>query len=210
MASTNSQNNNGNETTSERINVENINEYLGDFLQTSQPTYDPKIIERNPYTFSNKTSDTSTPKNSKTTSFFDFFKSPIHLTDIFSPSSITQDSSLSEQEKLKQQRRTTQAKIKEIGQDFWDRKKEIYDATLINCSEVHTELQECFKKGKLWDRLTLCINMRDKFWNCMEQQKKFLSDMGYASPLKTEAENEEILHKADINYRQMSEKDKTT
>ncbi|CAG8446668.1 7316_t:CDS:2 [Scutellospora calospora] len=115
--------------------------------------------------------------------------------------------SLNDQEKLKQQRLANQTMIKEIGQEFWDRKKEVYDATLINCSEVHTELQNCFKKGKLWDRLTLCINMRDKFWDCMDQQKKLLNEMGYGSPLKTEAENEEILHKADIQYQQANEKD---
>ncbi|CAG8714814.1 28341_t:CDS:2 [Gigaspora margarita] len=210
MVSTNSQNHNDNEKSSERINVKNINEYLGNFLETSQPTYDPKIIENNSQKLSNKTLDESTQKKTKITSFFEFFKPPIHLTDIFNPNSITYDSSLTEQEKLKQQRLATREKIKEIGQDFWDRKKEVYDATLINCSEVHIELQDCFKKGKLWDRLTLCTNMRDKFWSCMDQQKKYLNDMGYGSPLKTEAENEEILHKADINYRQTNEKDKST
>ncbi|CAG8776846.1 15983_t:CDS:1, partial [Dentiscutata erythropus] len=88
MVSTNSQNHD-NEKSSERINVKNINEYLGNFLETSQPTYDPKIIENNSQPFSNKITDEPTQKKSQFTSFLEFFKPPIHLTDIFNSNSIT-------------------------------------------------------------------------------------------------------------------------
>ncbi|CAG8770384.1 17594_t:CDS:2, partial [Acaulospora morrowiae] len=203
-------------STGEKINVQEINDYLGDFLQTSQPIYDPKaaenIAKENPRI--RRAHESSPPLPSKLNdflnSFREIFDDPIGTLKKFgtkSPVKKVDDDILHEDpdnESLEAKRQHILSKkdIKDIGQVYLDRKKEIYDASLINCAELHSELTNCFRNGSLKDRFTLCHNARDKFWNCMEQQKKLLFEMGYKAHNKTEEENEEILNQADIRFQQ--------
>ncbi|CAG8446677.1 2240_t:CDS:10 [Acaulospora colombiana] len=201
----------------ENINVQDINDYLGDFLQTSQPTYDPATTENIGKENSRiRRIQNTSPSPTISSKLGDFVNS---LREIFDdpigtlrkigtkpPAKKVEDILHDDHDKVdletKRQRILNKKDIKDMGQVFLDRKKEIYDASLINCAELHSELTDCFRKGSLRDRLTFCHGARDKFWNCMEQQKKLLYEMGYKTHNKTDNENEEILSQADIRFQQ--------
>ncbi|RHZ54182.1 hypothetical protein Glove_429g44 [Diversispora epigaea] len=222
----------------EKVNVQEINEYLDDFLQTSQPTYDPTTTEtivkesselRHTYQTpsTNSNSINSSKHNNLTNSFREFFNDPLIFMQKFEKKSIpvstnkanntlendsynkenlentlNDDENLNKIDSRKQQHIRNREMIKDLGQGYMDRKKEIYDASLINCAEIHSELTNCFRNGSLKEKLTWCNDARTKFWNCMDQQKKLLSEMGYKAYNKTDDENEEILNKADIRFQQ--------
>ncbi|GBB97543.1 hypothetical protein RclHR1_00300022 [Rhizophagus clarus] len=207
--------------------VKNINSYLGDFLKTSQPTYDPNDTSIKDSSSKTPTITTTTKQGqgtqgkttkSSSVSLSELLKSPTVNPDIFSnrpfkddnknetsssssssPSSSSSSSPVIDNQKEKQNQSLAQKlKISEISSDYFNQKKEIWNGALINCSELHIKLQECMSFGGLLDKVSLCIDARKKFWNCMEDQKKFLKDSGYASPGNSLAENDEILYKADL------------
>ncbi|CAG8585801.1 10463_t:CDS:2 [Diversispora eburnea] len=211
----------------EKINVQEINEYLDDFLQTSQPTYDPTTTEtiakessgfrhtspyQTPSTNSNNSNSINSSKyNNLTNSFREFFNDPLIFIQKFEKKSVSistnktnntlehdsynkenlvntlNDENLNKIDSRKQQHIRNREMIKDLGQGYMDRKKEIYDASLINCAEIHSELTNCFRNGSLKEKLTWCNDARTKFWNSYN---------------KTDEENEEILNKADIRFQQ--------
>ncbi|CAG8526014.1 15365_t:CDS:2 [Rhizophagus irregularis] len=183
--SQNSETSNNDDTTKDFIDnyIKDINTYLGDFLKSSQPTYDPNDNSIKDSLPTNTTTTTSSEKEHET------------------QGETTKSSSVSLSELLKSPTKQSLAqklKISEISTDYFNQKKEIWNGALINCSELHIKLQECMSFGGIFDKASLCIKARRKFWDCMEDQKKFLQDSGYASPGKSLAENDEILYEADL------------
>ncbi|RIA94595.1 hypothetical protein C1645_734671 [Glomus cerebriforme] len=211
------QDSNNKDATNDFINnyIKDINSYLGDFLKTSQPSYDPNdtSIKDSLSKSSETTSSVNTQEikqettKSSSISLSELLKSPTINPEIFSNRPFkdynTNDKSSSVNDEIpfpqkEKQSLAQQLKISELRTDYFDQKKEIWNGALINCSELHIKLQECMSFGGFVDRISLCSNARRKFWSCMEDQKKFLTDNGYASPNKSVAENDEILHKADL------------
>lgn len=47
----------------------------------------------------------------------------------------------------------------------------IKEGALENCSLKEWQLQQCMKQGSLTERLTMCWQLRQGFWDCVEQQK---------------------------------------
>jgi hypothetical protein len=175
--------------------IKNLNSYLGDFLKTSQPTYDPndtsikdssksstntKITTTTTTTNSQETQTTTKKSSSSPISLTELLKSPTVNPDIFSNRPFKDDNnnneSLSSSLSSPSQKETNQSlaqklKISEISGDYFNQKKEIWNGALINCSELHIKLQECMTFGGLFDKASLCIKARRKFWSCMEDQK---------------------------------------
>ncbi|CAB4467172.1 hypothetical protein RhiirA5_431603 [Rhizophagus irregularis] len=220
--SQNSETSNNDDTTKDFIDnyIKDINTYLGDFLKSSQPTYDPNDNSIKDSLPTNTTTTTSSEKEHETqgattksssVSLSELLKSPTVNPDIFSnrpfkDENNNNESSLSSSspspsltsDDNKKQSLAQKLKISEISTDYFNQKKEIWNGALINCSELHIKLQECMSFGGIFDKASLCIKARRKFWDCMEDQKKFLQDSGYASPGKSLAENDEILYEADL------------
>ncbi len=160
--------------------IKDINSYLGDFLKTSQPIYDPN---ETPITDSLPKSSDSVKKREKTakssTSLSELLKSPTINPEIFSnkpfkdnnaKESSVNDNSFSQQPEIKQSL-AQKLKISEIRADYFDQKKEIWNGALINCSELHIKLQECMSFGGFFEKISLCTSARRKFWSCLDDQK---------------------------------------
>ncbi|KAI9497134.1 hypothetical protein BDB00DRAFT_805121 [Zychaea mexicana] len=58
-----------------------------------------------------------------------------------------------------------------VVRDFMDQKKEIHEAALDNCADLHSELLTCFKDGSWWDKAKMCEHQKQKFWDCYKKQK---------------------------------------
>ncbi|KAF7731957.1 hypothetical protein EC973_007062 [Apophysomyces ossiformis] len=80
--------------------------------------------------------------------------------------------------------------------DFLDQKREIHETALGNCADLHSDLLTCFKDGSWWDKAKMCEDQKQKFWNCYNQQKKFLKAANYKGPISTEEEDTRILYDA--------------
>ncbi|CAH1760318.1 8427_t:CDS:2, partial [Entrophospora sp. SA101] len=169
-------------------NLDNLNQHLGDFLKESQPTYDPKLEKED------KVEGDDNKWSWPSTNLKELLLAPTINPNIFS----SQIPKIIDPEKREIQKK----KIEQISADYFDQKRMIHEASLFNCSEVHSQLQECFVNGSFFDKISLCTEARRKFWNCMSEQKKTLKKMRYKSPEKTEDENDEILYQADLQYRQ--------
>lgn len=197
--SQNSETSNNDDTTKDFLDnyIKDINSYLGDFLKTSQPTYDPND---NSIKDSLPTNTTTTKTNSKQehetqgattkSSLSELLKSPTLNPDIFSnrpfkddnnneSSSLSSSSPPSSDDDNKEQSLAQKLKISEISTDYFNQKKEIWNGALINCSELHIKLQECMSFGGLFDKASLCIKARRKFWDCMEDQKVSKNNSNY-------------------------------
>ncbi|RUS21758.1 hypothetical protein BC937DRAFT_91513 [Endogone sp. FLAS-F59071] len=85
--------------------------------------------------------------------------------------------------------------------EFLDQKREIHQAALDNCADLHSDLLTCFQTGSWWDKARLCEDQKQKFWNCYNEQKKTLKDLNYKSSINTPQENEEILRRAELVAR---------
>ncbi|KAG0166999.1 hypothetical protein DFQ28_011709 [Apophysomyces sp. BC1034] len=89
--------------------------------------------------------------------------------------------------------------------DFLDQKREIHETALGNCADLHSDLLTCFKDGSWWDKAKMCEDQKQKFWNCYNDQKKFLKTANYKGPISTPEEDTKILYDA-INMRREEEK----
>src|SRR5205809_7654363 len=163
--------------------IKDINSYLGDFLKTSQPIYDPNdtsIKDSSTTTTTTSSKQEEIKQETKTKSSFislsELLKSPTINPDIFSNRPFKDDNNITNNEspfsvsdeqhhQEEKQKETNQSlaqklKISEIRTDYFDQKKEIWNGALINCSELHVKLQECMSFGGFFDKVSLCINSR--------------------------------------------------
>ncbi|KAI8353215.1 hypothetical protein BD560DRAFT_408523 [Blakeslea trispora] len=148
-----------------------------DFLKSEQPQYDPsKPVQPAPAVTDEKAIPTSTNNQPETT-----FN--IHL-----PTQNPMPSNESETEKA-QDRPTIQL----TPGDFKEQRKEVHDTALTVCVDLHEELLNCFQHGSWWDKAKMCEEQKQKFWHCYNNQKRFLKDVNYKSPLNTNEEDERIL-----------------
>ncbi|CAG8639611.1 4961_t:CDS:2 [Funneliformis caledonium] len=219
MPSQNSEQDNDKETKTFIENyIKDVNSYLGDFLKTSQPKYDPNETSITDPLPKSSTTVKNQEKTTKSISLSELLSSPTINPEIFSnkpfkddnaSESPINDNSFSRQQEAKQSL-AQKLKISEMRTDYFDQKKEIWNGALINCSELHVKLQECMSFGGFFDKMSLCTSARRKFWSCLEDQKQYLIDNGYASPGKNVAENEEILYQADLyNLSKLTQEERT-
>jgi hypothetical protein len=55
--------------------------------------------------------------------------------------------------------------------DVSDQRKEIHETALVNCSDLHVDLMQCFQHGSWWDKAKMCEDQKQKFWACFHSQK---------------------------------------
>ncbi|KAI9293514.1 hypothetical protein K502DRAFT_306186, partial [Neoconidiobolus thromboides FSU 785] len=62
------------------------------------------------------------------------------------------------------------------------RKEKIKDMALENCSEYESEVYQCLRNGSWQDRLKMCFDQYNVFWDCVNKQKTVLESIGYGRP----------------------------
>ncbi|KAJ2959997.1 hypothetical protein NQZ79_g4596 [Umbelopsis isabellina] len=82
--------------------------------------------------------------------------------------------------------------------DVLDQKREIHATALDNCADLHSDLLTCFKDGSWWDKAKMCEKQKQRFWKCFHEQKGFLKENNFRSPISTEDEDDAVLRKAEI------------
>jgi hypothetical protein len=166
--------------------VKDIKDDTQDFLKENQPTFDPKKAASLPTaplppSSSADTTD-STPKS----------HAGLH-TPTYNPkfSSAEQTSSQESQQSAKQE-----PKVVWAVRDFIDQKRAIHDTALDHCADLHSDLLTCFKDGSWWDKAKMCEKQKQRFWKCFHEQKTFLKESNFNSPVSTEEEDATTLRKA--------------
>jgi hypothetical protein len=81
--------------------------------------------------------------------------------------------------------------------DVLDQKREIHATALDNCADLHSDLLTCFKNGSWWDKAKMCETQKQRFWKCFHEQKGFLKENNFRSPVSTEEEDDTVLRKAE-------------
>ncbi|KAI8341240.1 hypothetical protein BC941DRAFT_416299 [Chlamydoabsidia padenii] len=90
--------------------------------------------------------------------------------------------------------------------DVTDQRREIHETALVNCSDLHVDLMQCFQHGSWWDKAKMCEDQKQKFWSCFHSQKKFLKAANYKGPISTPEEDDVVLMRA-LNFRDQQEAD---
>jgi hypothetical protein len=52
-----------------------------------------------------------------------------------------------------------------------ERKTKINEMSRENCADLETEYKDCFTNGKYSEKMSLCWDKYNKFWNCVKSQK---------------------------------------
>ncbi|CAO3588117.1 unnamed protein product [Absidia cylindrospora] len=92
-----------------------------------------------------------------------------------------------------QQQQQQEPQVVWTVRDFSDQRREIHDTALVNCSDLHVDLMQCFQHGSWWDKAKMCEDQKQKFWSCFHSQKKFLKAANYKGPVSTPEEDDIIL-----------------
>ncbi|CAG8476487.1 12074_t:CDS:2 [Ambispora leptoticha] len=196
--------------------INELNEYLGDFLQNSQPSYNPNAdIIKDEKTIQKELLNDQEAKKNKY-KFFSFD----HSVHTFNPNTNgsleTTQKELENEEVQRQQYETAIYELEQqqhesddkdedtkyaqelaAGRVISEQKRAITQGALLNCADLDWELRECFMRGTFWQRLTMCHEPRETFWKCVTRQKELLKELNYYAPSKSDQENQEILDKAD-------------
>ncbi|CAG8513718.1 7016_t:CDS:2 [Paraglomus occultum] len=182
--------------------IDSLNSSLGDFLKKSQPKYDPSLNSDLPSTpppsnasesaKSNAQAWTDNSPKSDKSFLSDIADAPTINPLLFEDNKIIRDNQL--REKIDDK---PDSIVPKVNKGVFDQKREIHEAALLNCSDLHSDLQECFIKGSWFDKATLCQGARKKFWKCFDDQKVILQDLGYGAPYNTKEQNERMLWEAD-------------
>lgn len=105
--------------------------------------------------------------------------------------------------------KSQQEQLADVLQAHRTRKAAIGQAALENCAEVQWELNECYRNGGLWGRLTSCSRQVKKMDECYSTQLSFLQVLGYMSDFTRPAEvDEKIQMHADKLYQEQLAEDK--
>ncbi|GAB5588249.1 hypothetical protein Unana1_03149 [Umbelopsis nana] len=160
--------------------VKDIKDDTEEFLAQNRPAFDPKKAASLP------TAPQPAPSNNTPES------SPRNHTGLHTPTHDPNFTS-SDEPRVEQQ----PPKVVWAMRDFLDQKREIHASALDNCADLHSDLLTCFKDGSWWDKAKMCEKQKQRFWKCFHEQKSFLKDNNFKSPVSSEAEDADILRKAD-------------
>ncbi|KAI8580694.1 hypothetical protein K450DRAFT_235531 [Umbelopsis ramanniana AG] len=166
--------------------VKDIKNDTQDFLKENQPSFDPKKAASLPAAplppSSSADTSNSTPKS----------HAGLHIP--------THDPKFSSSEPASGQEAPTkpqeEPKVVWAVRDFIDQKRAIHDTALDNCADLHSDLLTCFKDGSWWDKAKMCEKQKQRFWKCFHEQKGFLKENNFNSPVSTDEEDATILRKA--------------
>ncbi|KAF8469049.1 hypothetical protein BDZ91DRAFT_721634 [Kalaharituber pfeilii] len=102
-----------------------------------------------------------------------------------------------------------QARVAEVMHAHRNRKSAISRAALENCVELQVELNECYRKGSAWSKLTSCSKQAHQLNECYTTQMKLLKALGYMADLARPSEvDERIQMHADRLYQEQLAKDR--
>ncbi|MCJ1402184.1 hypothetical protein MMC11_005404 [Xylographa trunciseda] len=105
--------------------------------------------------------------------------------------------------------KTDQEKLLDVLNGFKDRKAQIGRAALENCAEEQWVVSECYRSGKITDRLRLCHAENQSFERCYNMQARFLKALGYLSTYDRPPEvDEQIQMHADTLYHRMLDQER--
>ncbi|KAL1305580.1 hypothetical protein AAFC00_007185 [Neodothiora populina] len=104
--------------------------------------------------------------------------------------------------------RTDQDRLTDVVEAYNERKAQIGRAAVENCVFEQIAEHECFKKGGVQARLTMCSEQNKAFNRCYTMQSRFLKALGYLSMERSEAEEERIQMHADSLYQEMIAREK--
>ncbi|MCJ1390606.1 hypothetical protein MMC18_003467 [Xylographa bjoerkii] len=105
--------------------------------------------------------------------------------------------------------KTDQEKLLDVLNGFKERKAQIGRAALENCAEEQWAVSECYRSGKITDRLRLCHAENQSFERCYNMQARFLKALGYLSTYDRPPEvDEQIQMHADTLYHRMLDQER--
>ena len=76
--------------------------------------------------------------------------------------------------------------------------KKLFIAARVNCSDVLFDYTKCKISGSFNDQLKGCVELKRKFENCVEKQRKLLEKHGYKGD--ESRQDWEAMEKADVEY----------
>ncbi|MCJ1471933.1 hypothetical protein MMC13_000574 [Lambiella insularis] len=105
--------------------------------------------------------------------------------------------------------KSDQEKLLDVLNGFKERKAQIGRAALENCAEEQWAISECYRSGKVMDRLRLCHAENQCFERCYNMQARFLKALGYLSNYDRPPEvDEQIQMHADTLYHRMLDQER--
>jgi hypothetical protein len=113
------------------------------------------------------------------------------------------------QNMLDERGKNEQDKLRDLVDQYNDRRAGIGRIAMENCALEYMEQFECFRHPKTWLSLgTLCNAESRKFNRCYDMQSKFLKALGYLTmDARTPAEDEKIQMHADKLYQRMMQQE---
>lgn len=112
------------------------------------------------------------------------------------------------QQKLLDQSKGEQDKLKDIVDAYNDRRAEIGRVAMENCALEYIEQFECMKNPSFKQAITVCRDETRKFNRCYDLQAKFLKALGFLSmERRSPEEDEKIQMHADKLYQQLMEQE---
>lgn len=104
--------------------------------------------------------------------------------------------------------RSDQDRLTDVIEAYNDRKAQIGRAAVENCVFEQMAEHDCFKKGGLQAKLTMCHAENKAFNRCYQMQSRFLKALGYLGMERTADEEERIQMHADKLYQEMLAREK--
>ncbi|MCJ1287587.1 hypothetical protein MMC26_006939 [Xylographa opegraphella] len=105
--------------------------------------------------------------------------------------------------------KTDQEKLLDVLNGFKERKAQIGRAAIENCADEQWAVSECYRSGKITDRLRLCHAENRSFERCYNMQARFLKALGYLSTYDRPPEvDEQIQMHADTLYHRMLDQER--
>lgn len=104
--------------------------------------------------------------------------------------------------------KTDQDRLADIVAQYKNRKAEIARAAVDNCVEYQIAEKECFTKGSVQKRMSMCRDESKAFNRCYTMQTRFLSALGYLSIQRSAEEEERIQMHSDKLYHEMLERER--
>jgi len=121
-----------------------------------------------------------------------------HLWPTYTPLSDIEDATKTDQEKLL-----------DVLNGYKERKAQIGRAAIENCAEEQWAVSECYRSGRITDRLRLCHAENRSFERCYNMQARFLKALGYLSAYDRPPEvDEQIQMHADTLYHRMLDQER--
>jgi len=113
------------------------------------------------------------------------------------------------QDILDERGKNEQDKLRDLVDQYNDRRAGIGRIAMENCALEYMEQFECFRHPKTWLSLgTLCNAESRKFNRCYDMQSKFLKALGYLTmDARTPADDEKLQMHADKLYQRMMQQE---